>query len=175
SPWRLPLDRAVRYAVSDALASVKSHMYDLEYAQRRSPQELATWNNYLAELRALHQLLLALPSLETAQWLKDDQAIHAPTFTPFVNGITDAKTSIRRVYNWLHSLPQTTSADSMSGIKNNSVLVERQRYIHQIDKVFQQLQRLPAPGSDAWYAKYKPVMEPVSSVSPQQPLVRAVA
>ncbi|MEO1182449.1 MAG: hypothetical protein AAFX51_16735, partial [Cyanobacteria bacterium J06636_28] len=61
--WRLPLDRAVRYAVSDALASVKSHVYDLEYTQRRSSQEVTTWNNYLAELRALHQLLLNLPSL----------------------------------------------------------------------------------------------------------------
>ena len=171
SPWRLPLDRAVRYAVSDALASVKSHMYDLEYAQRRSPQELAPWNNYLAELRALHQLLLALPNLETAQWLTDDHAMHAPTFTPFVSGISDAKTNIRRVYNWLHSLPQTAAEARMSGSKTSAALADQQRYTHQVDQAFSQLQMLPAPGSDAWYRRY----QPVASVPSQQPMVRAVA
>ena len=67
SPWRLQLDRAVRYAVSDALAAVKSHAYDLEYTHRRPTQEVTTWANYLADLRTLHQLLLNLPNLETAQ------------------------------------------------------------------------------------------------------------
>lgn len=176
SPSRLPLDRAVRYAVSDALASVKSHVYDLEYTQRRSPQELATWNNYLAELRALHQLLLTLPSLETAQWLTDAQADRAPTFTPFVHGINDAKTSMRRVHNWLISLPQATPEDSTHALEKTSVFREQQYYIHQIDQALKQLQMLPMPGSDAWYAKYTPAFEPlVASVASQQSRVRAVA
>ena len=176
SPWRLPLDRAVRYAVSDALAAVKSHVYDLEYAQRRSPQEVVTWNNYLAELRALHQLLLNLPSLETAQWLSDDQAGTAPTFTPFVHGITDARTSIRRVHNWLLSLPQVAIDDSYE-LHSSTVLREQQHYIQQVDKALTQLQTLPAPGSDDWYARYRPAIEkPVTSATAShQSLERAVA
>ncbi|MEM1250791.1 MAG: hypothetical protein AAGI69_00065 [Cyanobacteria bacterium P01_H01_bin.21] len=175
SLWRLPLDRAVRYAVSDALASVKSHVYDLEYNQRRSPHEVTTWNNYLTELRVLHQLLLNLPSLETAQWLSDDQAYTAPTFTPFVNGITDARTSIRRVHGWLLSLPQV-AADSTS-VASSSLLSEQNYYFNQVDEALTQLQLLPAPGSDAWYAKYEPNVEKtVTSVKPsQQSLERAVA
>ncbi|ESA32620.1 hypothetical protein N836_25230 [Leptolyngbya sp. Heron Island J] len=177
SPWRLPLDRAVRYAVSDALAAVKSHVYDLEYAQRRSPQEVGTWSNYLAELRSLHQLLLSLPSLETAQWLSDDQSHGAPTFTPFVHGITDAKTSIRRVHNWLLSLPQADVNDSSYELNGSSVLREQQHYIHQVDQALTQLQTLPAPGSDDWYARYRPTVEKaVASVTAsQQSLERAAA
>lgn len=167
SPWRLPLDRAVRYAVSDALASVKSHMYDLEYTQRRSPQELETWNNYLADLRTLHQRLLALPNLETAQWLTDDHAMHAPTFTPFVSSIGDAKTNIRRVYNWLHSLPQSTTRTAQA----NAALADQQHYTHQVDQALSQLQLLPAPGSDAWFRQY----QPPAPVSAQQPLARVAA
>lgn len=177
SPSRRPLDRAVRFAVSDALASAKSHLYDLEYTQRRSPDELVAWNNYLAELRSLHQLLLGLPSLETAEWLTDDQADHAPTFTPFVHGITDAKTSIRRVHNWLLSLPQVSLMDGGTFVsESNSVFLERNHYVHQVDKALTQLQRLPVVGSDAWYTKYQPAVETV--VSPQrsqQTRVRAVA
>lgn len=175
SPWRLTLDRAVRYAVSDALASVKSHVYDLEYTQRRSTQEVAAWNNYLAELRALHQLLLSLPSLENASWLTEAQSINAPTFTPFVSGITDAKTNIRKVHNWLQSLPQT--AGNTSALEKSSVGLEQQYYTHQVEQVLTQLQMLPAPGSDAWYAQYQPVLEKttVTPVASQQPLVRAVA
>ncbi len=173
SPWRLPLDRAVRYAVSDALAAVKSHVYDLEYAQRRSPQEVVTWNNYLAELRALHQLLLSLPSLETAQWLTDDQAASAPTFTPFVHGISDAKTSIRRVHNWLLSLPQSTSNKDSYGL--NSILREQQYYIHQVDRALTQLQSLPVPGSDDWYARYQPTVEKTVTAASKKSLERAVA
>ena len=156
-----------------ALASVKSYVYDLEYTHRRSPQELATWHNYLAELRSLHQLLLALPSLETAQWLTDEQADYAPTFTPFVHGIADAKTSIRRVHSWLFSLPQV--ADSTSAQKKDSVFLEQQYYVHQIDRALKQLQTLPTPGSDAWYVKYEPVAEPVAPMSSQHQLVPAVA
>ncbi len=179
SLWRLPLDRAVRYAVSDALASVKSHVYDLEYNQRRSPQEVVTWNNYLADLRALHQLLLNLPSLETAQWLTDDQAYGAPTFTPFVHGITDARTSIRRVHNWLLSLPQKTAVDSTYEFEDKSVLSEQQHYAYQIDKALTKLQMLPTPGSEAWYATYEPTLEhsltPLTTTAPQQTLEPAVA
>ncbi len=177
SPWRLPLDRAVRYAVSDALASVKSHVYDLEYAQRRSTQEVVTWNNYLAELRALHQLLLSLPSLETAQWLTDDQAISAPTFTPFVHGINDARTSIRRVYNWLLSLPPAPVKDIAYELNGNSMLREQRYYINQVDRALTQLQTLPIPGSDEWYTRYQPAAEKtVASVAvPQSSLERAVA
>lgn len=156
STSRLPLDRAVRYAVSDALASVRSHMYDLEYAQRRPKQELATWNNYLAELRTLHQLLLNLPSLETAQWLTDDQADYAPTFTPFVNRLSDAKTNIRRVHNWLLSLPKASVVANESIL--DSVALEQQHYMGQIDEVLTQLQLLPVPGSDDWHHKYQPVV-----------------
>lgn len=177
TPWRLPLDRAVRYAVSDALASVKSHVYDLEYAQRRSPQEVSTWSNYLAELRSLHQLLLGLPNLETAEWLTDDQAYGAPTFTPFVHGITDAKTSIRRVHGWLHSLPQETVGNT-SESKDESLLFEQQHYIHQIEQALTQLQMLPAPGSDAWRKRYEPSIEKAiksAKSSQQQTLERAVA
>jgi len=170
-PWRLTLDRAVRYAVSDALASVKSHVYDLEYGQRRSTQEIATWNNYLAELRALHQLLLNLPSLEKAEWLTEEQATNAPSFTPFVSGISDARTTIRKAHSWLLSLPKV--ADSTSGLEKNSVVLEQQYYIHQVDQAFSQLHRLPAPGSDAWYAKYQPVL--TTSVVAQQSLAKAVA
>lgn len=161
SPWRLPLDRAVRYAVSDALASVKSHVYDLEYTQRRSPQELMTWNNYLVDLRALHQLLLNLPSLETAQWLTDNHAYGAPTFTPFVHGLTDARTSVQRVYSWLLSLPQETTADNMPELDETSVSLEQQQYIHQIYQALNKLQLLPTPGSDDWYNKYQPTVEKV--------------
>ncbi|MBE9067914.1 hypothetical protein IQ260_14770 [Leptolyngbya cf. ectocarpi LEGE 11479] len=168
---RRPLDRAVRFAVSDALASVKSHVYDLEYTQRRSPEELVAWNNYLAELRSLHQLLLNLPSLETAEWLTDDQADHAPTFTPFVHGINDAKTSIRRVHNWLLSLPQASFTE------DSAFFLERNQYVHQVDQALNQLQRLPVAGSDAWYAKYQPAVETVETVvstqRPQQLRVRA--
>lgn len=173
---RRPLDRAVRFAVSDALASVKSHVYDLEYTQRRSPEELAVWNNYLAELRSLHQLLLGLPSLETAEWLTDEQADHAPTFTPFVHGITDAKTSIRRVHNWLLSLPQVSLVKDSAFVENSSVFLERNQYVHQVEQVLTQLQRLPAAGSDAWYTKYQPAVETVVSPQRSQPVrVRAVA
>ncbi len=169
SPWRLPLDRAVRYAVSDALASVKSHVYDLEYTQRRSPQELMTWNNYLADLRALHELLLNLPSLETAQWLTDDQAYSAPTFTPFVHGISDARTSIRRVHTWLLSLTQGTTG-GISELNNKSVLLERQHYIRQIDQALTKLQMMPTPGSNSWYAKYEPTVEKtLTPVTTSQP------
>ncbi|NEP61503.1 MAG: hypothetical protein F6K31_31890 [Symploca sp. SIO2G7] len=176
SPLRLPLDRAVRFAISDALASVKSHMYDLEYIQRRPPQELATWNRYLTELRSLHQLLLALPSLETAQWLTDEQADGAPTFTPFINSISDAKTSIRRVHSWLLSLPQVKLADDTSDFFISAAAVsEQQQYVRQVDRVLKQLQTLPAPGSDAWYAKYKSTSEPVKPVTSQHRLVSAVA
>lgn len=180
SPSRLPLDRAVRYAVSDALASVKSHVYDLEYSQRRSPQELATWHNYLAELRSLHQLLLNLPSLETAQWLTDEQADHAPTFTPFVHGINDARTSIRRVHSWLRSLPQGPAVSSTPTLEKNPVFLEQQYYIGQIDHALTQLQLLPVTGSDDWYTKYQPVVELESVSTPQTPatqpsLVVAVA
>ncbi|MEM7062964.1 MAG: hypothetical protein AAF572_07360 [Cyanobacteria bacterium P01_B01_bin.77] len=182
SPSRRPLDRAVRFAVSDALASVKSHVYDLEYTQRRSPEELVAWNNYLAELRSLHQLLLSLPSLETAEWLTDEQADHAPTFTPFVHGITDAKTSIRRVHTWLLSLSKVSLAeDSTFTLEDNSVSLKRSQYVRQVEQVLTQLQRLPAAGSDAWYIKYQPAAETPTVetvVSPQrsQPVrVRAVA
>ena len=171
---RLPLDRAVRYAVSDALASVKSYVYDLEYTQRRSSHELATWHNYLTELRSLHQLLLTLPSLETAQWLTDEQADYAPTFTPFLHGITDARTSIRRVHNWLSSLPQVAAFNSASARGKDSALLEQQYYVHQVERALRQLQSLPKPGSDAWFAKYEPVTEPVSAM-PAQRLVPAVA
>ncbi|NEQ48974.1 MAG: hypothetical protein F6K11_02415 [Leptolyngbya sp. SIO3F4] len=173
SPWRLTLDRAVRYAVSDALASVKSHVYDLEYSQRRSTQEIATWNNYLSELRALHQLLLNLPSLEKAQWLTDDQSMLAPSFTPFVSGITDAKTNVRKVHNWLLSLSQ--ESDSTSDLEESSSVLEKRYYTHQIDQAFKQLQMLPVPGSDAWYAKYQPVVESLTAVAAQKPLAKAVA
>lgn len=172
---RLPLDRAVRYAVSDALASVKSYVYDLEYTHRRSPQELATWHNYLTELRSLHQLLLALPNLETAQWLTDEQVDYAPTFTPFVHGIADARTSIRRVHSWLSSLPQVHALDSASARGKDSVFLEQQYYVHQVERALKQLQALPKPGSDAWHAKYEPVTEPVSSMSSQRHRVPAVA
>ncbi|MBT9311652.1 hypothetical protein [Leptothoe kymatousa] len=173
SPSRLPLDRAVRYAVSDALASVRSHMYDLEYAQRRSKQELAAWNNYLAELRALHQLLLNLPSLETAEWLTDDQADYAPTFTPFVNRLSDAKTNIRRVHNWLLSLPNAASVMGESSL--NSVAFEQQHYMGQIDHALTQLQLLPVPGSDEWHSKYQPVIPTAVSAAKSPALVSAVA
>lgn len=177
---RRPLDRAVRFAVSDALASVKSHVYDLEYTQRRSPKELVAWNNYLTELRSLHQLLLSLPSLETAAWLTDEQADHAPTFTPFVHGITDAKTSIRRVHNWLLSLPPASLTEDSAFVReDSSVSLERNQYVHQVDQALTQLQRLPVAGSDAWYTKYQPAAETVETVvSPQrsqQVRVRAVA
>lgn len=171
--WRLPLDRAVRYAVSDALASVKSHVYDLEYAQRRSPQEVTTWNNYLAELRALHQLLLDLPSLETAQWLTEDHAYRAPTFTPFFSGITDAKTSLRRVHGWLLSISQPAEGSTFK--LKSSVLLEQQHYFHQVDQALTQLQLLPTPGSDAWYARYQASTPTVTLATPQHPLERAVA
>ncbi|EKV00830.1 hypothetical protein Lepto7375DRAFT_2965 [Leptolyngbya sp. PCC 7375] len=175
SPWRLPLDRAVRYAVSDALASVKSYVYDLEYSQRQSSQEVITWNNYLADLRDLHQLLLNLPSLETAAWLTDDDAYNAPTFTPFVNGIADAKTSIRRVHGWLLSLPHGTT-DHKSERRSRSISIEQEYYFRQIDKALTQLQLMPTPGSEAWYTKYEPAVEKVASVkASQQPRERAVA
>ena len=173
SAWRLPLDRAVRYAVSDALASVKSHVYDLEYTQRRSPQEIISWKNYLAELRGLHQLLLNLPSLETAQWLADNHAHSAPTFTPFVHGITDAKTNIRRVHGWLASLAQTTLDDSTSDLKTKSALSEQQYYLNQVEQAVVQLQTLPTPLSSAWYAKYEPAVEKLTPA--QQSRERAVA
>lgn len=173
STWRLPLDRAVRYAVSDALASVKSHVYDLEYTQRRSPQELISWKNYLTELRGLHQLLLNLPSLETAQWLADKHAHSAPTFTPFVHGITDAKTSIRRVHGWLASLSQATLDDSTSDLNNNSTLSEQQYYFNQVDQALVQLQALPTPLSSAWHAKYEPAIDTLTVAQPSR--ARAVA
>lgn len=172
--WRLPLDRAVRYAVSDALASVKSHVYDLEYTQRRSPQEVTTWNNYLADLRKLHQLLLNLPSLEKAQWLTEDQAENAPTFTPFVSSINDAKTNMRRVNNWLLSLSQVAEA-STSELIESSDIMEQKHYTHQVNNVLTQLQTLPAPGSKAWQTKYEPAVDVSPSRGIQQPLVRAVA
>ena len=179
SPSRLPLDRAVRYAVSDALASVKSYIDDLEYNQRRSNQELVVWKNYLAELRTLHQLLLSLPSLETADWLTDEQAEHAPTFTPFVSGLSDAKTNVRRIYTWLLSLSSGSSAKAASNLENNSDLLEQQKfYTHQIDQVLTQLQLLPKPGTNDWYDKYQPAVEQVESevlVTSAQPLVSAVA
>lgn len=176
SPWRLPLDRAVRYAVSDALAAVKSYVYDLEYTQRRSPQEVVTWNNYLAELRSLHQLLLGLPSLEAAQWLTDDQAVSAPTFTPFVHGINDARTSIRRVHTWLLSLPPATAKGSAHELTSNTVLEEQRYYVSQVDRALTQLQTLPVPGSNEWYARYQPAVEKtVATVAPQPSLERAVA
>ena len=172
--WRLPLDRAVRYAVSDALASVKSHVYDLEYTQRRSSQEVTTCYIYLAELRALLQLLLNLPSLEKAQWLTDDQAIHAPTFTPFVHSINDAKTNVSRVHNWLLSLSQATTS-STSELSNDSDLMGQKHYTHQVSQALTQLQTLPTPGSKAWQIKYQPSVEASPSRSAQQPLVAAVA
>lgn len=176
SLWRLPLDRAVRYAVSDALASVKSHVYDLEYTQRRSPQELKSWNNYLAELRSLHQLLLSLPSLETAQWLTDEHGHSAPTFTPFVHGITDAKTNIQRVHGWLASLSRATAKDSTPEPVNSSTLSEQQYYFNQVDHVLAKLQMLPTPLSKAWLTKYEPAVEKLTSVrAPQQSRERAVA
>ncbi|MGD1854498.1 MAG: hypothetical protein ACFB2W_09615 [Leptolyngbyaceae cyanobacterium] len=155
SSWKLTLDRAVRYAVSDGLASVKSYVYDLEYTQRRSTQEIAAWNNYLRELRELHQLLLTLPNLEKAEWLSDDQIIGAPTFTPFMSGITDAKTNVRKVHSWLFSLLQ--SGDLAAAADQTSVSLEQEYYTHQVDQVLKQLQLLPAPGSDTWYTKYQPV------------------
>ncbi|MEO0395424.1 MAG: hypothetical protein AAF243_05470 [Cyanobacteria bacterium P01_A01_bin.137] len=167
--WRLPLDRAVRYAVSDALASVKSHVYDLEYTQRRSSQEITTWNNYLAELRALHQLLLNLPSLEKAHWLTEDQEINAPTFTPFVHGINDAKTNVRRVHNWLLSLSQPI-ADSTSELSNDSDVMGQTHYTHQVNQALTQLQTLPTPGSKAWQIRYQPA-ETSPSRATQQHLV----
>ena len=168
--WRLTLDRAVRYAVSDALASVKSHVYDLEYSQRRSTQEVGSWNNYLAELRDLHQQLLNLPSLEKAQWLTEEHAYYAPTFTPFVSGITDAKTNVRKVHNWLMSLPALES-------ENSSISLEQEYYVHQVDQVLRQLKLLPTPGSKGWYTKYEPpVVETIpSTTTHHQSLVKAVA
>lgn len=172
--WKLTLDRAVRYAVSDALAAVKSHIYDLEYSQRRPNQEVSTWNNYLVDLRNLHQLLLNLPSLEKAQWLADEQSIHAPSFTPFVSGITDARTTIRKVHNWLQSLPAADSADGVQGLEDSSVSLEQEYYTHQVDQALTQLQQLPTPGSKLWYTQYQPaVVNPV--VSAQTSLTRAVA
>lgn len=174
--WRLTLDRAVRYAVSDALAAVKSHIYDLEYSQRRSAQELGSWNNYLAELRGLHQLLLNLPSLEKAQWLTEDDSLYAPTFTPFVSGITDAKTNVRKVHNWLISLPTLESTNSTSDLGNGSVSLEQEYYTHQVNQVLKQLQLLPAPGSKGWYAKYQTVAETApSNTNHHQSLIKAVA
>ncbi|MEO0351313.1 MAG: hypothetical protein AAF282_14830 [Cyanobacteria bacterium P01_A01_bin.15] len=172
STLRLQLDRAVRYAVSDALAAVKSHMYDLEYVQRRSPQELTTWNNYLVELRALHQRLLNLPSLETAQWLGDERAEQAPTFTPFVNRISDAKTNIRRVHSWLISLSQAATTGHESD-ESAVALLEQKNYSHQVAQALKQLERLPAPGSEAWLRKYQSAVE--ASLPVQQSRVRAVA
>lgn len=172
--WRLPLDRAVRYAVSDALASVKSHTYDLEYTQRRSPQEVTTWNNYLADLRALHQLLLNLPNLEKAQWLTEDQANNAPTFTPFVSSINDAKTNMHRVHSWLLSLSQTAAA-STSELTESANIVEQRHYTHQVSNVLTQLQTLPTPGSKAWQTRYAPAVEVSPARAVQQPLVKAVA
>ena len=169
STLRLQLDRAVRYAVSDALAAVKSHMYDLEYVQRRSPQELTTWNNYLVELRALHQRLLNLPSLETAQWLGDERTEQAPTFTPFFSGISDAKTNIRRVHSWLISLSQTAT----TGQEADAALLEQKNYSHQVTQALKQLERLPAPGSEAWLYRYQSAVE--TSLPVQQSRVRAVA
>ncbi|MEA5466758.1 hypothetical protein [Leptothoe sp. PORK10 BA2] len=171
--WKLPLDRAVRYAVSDALASVKSHVYDLEYTQRRSPKEVTTWNNYLAELRALHQLLLNLPSLEKAQWLTEEDTNNAPTFTPFVSGISDAKTNIHRVHSWLLSLSQVAKTGT-SAMVESSDLMEQEYYTRQVNHALTQLQALPVPGSKAWQTRY----QPSADVTPSRavpPLVRAVA
>ncbi|MEM6252078.1 MAG: hypothetical protein AAF821_04070 [Cyanobacteria bacterium P01_D01_bin.156] len=170
SPSRLPLDRAVRYAVSDALASVKSHLYDLEYNQRRSNHELASWNNYLSELRALHQLLLNLPSLETAEWLTDAQADCAPTFTPFIHSLGDARTNIRRIHNWLLTLPKDALADADS---DSVVLEQQQYYIYQINCALSQLQLLPRPGSDDWYERYQPAMQKPLSEAKLSTLVPA--
>ncbi|MEM7795291.1 MAG: hypothetical protein AAF579_12690 [Cyanobacteria bacterium P01_C01_bin.118] len=181
--WRLTLDRAVRYAVSDALASVKSHVYDLEYSQRRSTQEVDSWNNYLAELRDLHQRLLNLPSLEKAEWLSEEHGYYAPAFTPFVSGITDAKTNVRKVHNWLMSLSALEPTYSQSHLGDSSVSLEQEYYVHQVDQVLKQLQLLPTPGSKSWYAKYEPVVEvakPIaekisSAPTSHQSLVKAVA
>ena len=167
--WRLPLDRAVRYAVSDALASLKSHENDLENTQRRSSQEVTTWNNYLAELRALHQLLLNLPSLEKAQWLTDDQSINAPTFTPFVHSINDARTNVRRVHNWLLSLSESTT-DSTLELSNDSDVMGQTHYTHQVNQALIQLQTLPSPGSKAWQIRYQPSETSSPSRTTQQPL-----
>lgn len=172
SPSRLPLDRAVRYAVSDVIASVKSHIYDLEYNQRRSNQELATWKNYLADLRNLHQRLLNLPNLETADWLTDAQADRAPTFTPFVNGLSDARTNMRRVHSWLLSLPKEAFS---AGTSNTDVLKQQQYYTHQVHQALTKLQQLPRPGSDAWHNQYQPVVQNNVPASNSQQLVPAVA
>lgn len=176
TPSRLPLDRAVRYAVSDALASVKSHIYDLEYNQRRSNQELATWNNYLAELRTLHQLLLNLPSLETATWLTDAQADCAPTFTPFINGLSDARTNMRRVHNWLLSLPTDVQSNVVSNLDSGSELLKQQQYYtYQVSQALAQLQLLPRPGSNDWYDKYQLATQQNVAAASSQTLVAAAA
>ena len=174
--WKLTLDRAVRYAVSDALAAVKSHIYDLEYSQRRSSQEVSTWNNYLVDLRTLHQQLLGLPSLEKAQWLGDEQSLYAPSFTPFVSGINDAKTNIRKVHSWLGSLPAAGTAAGTSVQQERSAGLEQEYYTRQVNHVLQQLLQLPAPGSKTWYARYQPAVEVMTPVvSAQTSFAKAVA
>jgi len=159
SAWKLQLDQAVRYAVSDALASVRYQVSEIESNQNQSPPEwsdhLQTWSNYLLELRALHQQLLNLPSLETAQWLTDNDAELAPTFTPFVNSIYDAKVSVQRVHNWLLSLPQTTLTDNVTDFVSTSAFLERQNYINQVTEALTQLTMLPSPGSEDWVTRYQ--------------------
>ena len=97
----------------------------------------------------------------------------APTFTPFVHGISDAKTNIQRVHSWLLSLPQADVLGSASDLSKKSVLLEQENYVHQIYQVLTQLEMLPVPGSEAWLAKYQPTIEPVLPVASH--LARAVA
>lgn len=147
SPWRLQLDRSVRFAVSDTLASVKSSISEMDHANQLSPQEKADWNDYLAELRRLHGELLALPNLETAAWLSEDLAVRAPLSTPFFTGLHDAKTQLRRVYGWLNSLPQSASGP------------EKQRYAEMIEQALIHAQNLLVPGSEAWLNRRRQLEE----------------
>jgi hypothetical protein len=175
--WKWELDRAVRYAISDTVASVRCRICELEKLQSEDPysahiRTLSAWRNYFDQLRALHQQLLALPDLETAAWIPEDLDYTAPRFMAFTTGIKDARNVLLRMMRWLKALPEGEPAREATDLRSPSELtnwrgaqrpasrnlswaeiardLERQAYLQQLENIFYQLTELIGPEHPNW-------------------------